>query len=331
MLRERLLKEVQSDMPLVERPFLHLARKLEVEERDVIEELRKLKEEKVIRQISPIYDTRAAGFDSSLVAFKVPAERIEEVARVVNSHPGVSHNYERRHELNLWFTLAVPPDGKLSLEETVSLLAKLGGVSRFVILRTVKTYKIGVKLDYTELSDREEVEVRDRGKVELSEMEKEVIKVSQKDVPLQERPFRELAERIGVSEQEFLRTLRVLKEKGVMRRFSAILFHRNAGFRANGMVVWRVPSERVDEVGTYLASFKSVSHCYQRTTNEHWDYNLFSMVHGRDEEEVLAFVERVGREIGVEDWDVLFSTRELRKRRVELFSEEFYEWEVNNS
>ncbi len=327
MLREALLKEIQSHIPLVERPFLHLAQELGVEEERVIEELGKLKKERIIRQISPIYDTKVAGYDSSLVAFKVPSGRVEEVARLVNTHPGVSHNYEREHELNLWFTLAVPPDGGLSLEETVSLLAKLGGVKDYVILRTLKTYKIGVKLNYEELTEREEVEIRERGRAELSELEKEVIRASQKDVPLVKRPFRELAGKVGISEEQFVGTLRELKEKGVMRRFSAILFHRRAGFRANGMAVWKVPQERIDEVGYYLASFKSVSHCYRRTANEHWSYNLFSMIHGKTKEEVLSFVERVGNELGMKEWSVLFSTREFKKKRVELFSEEFYEWE----
>ncbi len=327
MLREALLREIQSHIPLVKRPFLSIAERLGVEEKEVIEEIRKLKEDRVVRQISPIYDTRAAGYDSSLVAFKVPPERVEKVAGIINSHPGVSHNYERDHEFNLWFTLAVPPDGELSLEETVSLIAKLGEVESYAILRTVKTYKIGVKLDYRELNEREEVKILESKKAEITALEREVIKISQRDVPLVEKPFKELAERVGIPEEGFLNTLKSLKEKGVMRRFSAILFHRKVGFRANGMAVWRVPEDRIDEIGLYLASFKSVSHCYQRTTNEHWGYNLFSMIHGRTKEEVISFVEKVATELGLEERALLFSTREFKKKRVELFSEEFYEWE----
>ncbi|RLJ70843.1 DNA-binding Lrp family transcriptional regulator [Hydrogenivirga caldilitoris] len=327
MLREELLKEIQSNIPIVSRPFKYLGERLGVDEGEVIKAVKSLKEEGIIRQVSPIYDTKAAGYDSSLVAFKVPRDRILEVAKLVNTHPGVSHNYEREHDFNLWFTLAVPPDGEMSLEETVSLLAKLGKVEGYVVLRTLKTYKIGVKLDYKELTEREEVKIQDRKKTQLTELEKEVIRVSQKDIPLVEAPFAELAKTLGVTEEEFLQTLRVLQNKGVMRRFSAILFHRRAGFRANGMAVWRVPEDRIDQIGIHLASYKSVSHCYWRTTNQHWSYNLFSMIHGKTKEEVLSFVEKVGEEVGIYDRETLFSTREFKKRRVELFSEEFYEWE----
>ncbi|WP_457600742.1 siroheme decarboxylase subunit alpha [Hydrogenivirga sp.] len=328
MFERELLKEVQKHIPIVERPFRSVADRLGVSEGMVIDTLRKLKEDKVIRQISPIYDTRAVGYDSSLVAFRVPAERLHEVASFISTHPGVSHNYEREHEFNLWFTLAVPPDGELSLEETVSLMAELSGVDSYVILRTVKTYKIGVKLDYGNLREREKVEAVDRkAKGDIDEEDKRTIYVTQRDIPLVEEPFKLLAEELDTDVRELLKRLNRFKEEGLMRRFSAILFHRKAGFKANGMAVWRVPEERLDEAGLTLASFRSVSHCYQRTTNEVWRFNLFSMIHGRTRDEVLNFVEEVKSQVKPEDYDVLFSRTEFKKKRVELFSEEFYEWE----
>jgi len=331
MLRDDLLRLIQSDIPFVSRPFLWIAQKLETSEDNVIREVKKLKEERIVRQISPIYDTRAVGYDGSLVAFKVDPGRIEEVAHFVSSHPGVSHNYEREDEFNLWFTIAVPPDSKLSLEETVSLMARRSGVNNYVILRTLRTFKIGVKLDYGKLEEREKVELRLPVKAgEISEAEKAVIRESQKDIPLTEKPFEEIARKIGMEEEELLNTLRSLRDRGIIRRFSAILYHRRVGFRANGMVVWRVPPERVEEVGRYLSSFRSVSHCYERTTNGIWRYNLFSMVHGKERDEVTDFVGRVSGEIGIGDYRILFSKREFKKRRVELFSEAFYEWERNN-
>ncbi len=328
MLREKLLKEVQSHIPIVDRPFKAVADRLGVDEKTVLETLKKLKEERVIRQISPIYDTKSVGYDSSLVAFKVNPESIEDVASFVSKHPGVSHNYERENEFNLWFTIAVPPDGQLSLDETVALMADITGVKEYVILRTVKTFKIGVKLDYGNLDEREEVKVSTKNvQRTLSEDEKKIIYVTQKDIPLVSRPFEVLAEKVNLSEEKLIEKMNSLREEGIMRRFSAILYHRKAGFKANGMAVWKVPEDRIDEVGTHLASFKSVSHCYQRTTNDLWEFNLFSMIHGRTREEVISFIERVGEEMGIRNYKVLFSTREFKKRRVELFSEEFYEWE----
>jgi len=328
MLEEKLLKEIQKHIPLVDRPFRTVAENIGVTESEVIETIRDLKSRRIIRQISPIYDTRAVGYDSSLVAFRVLEDRLVDVVEFINTHPGVSHNYERRHEFNLWFTLAVPPDGNLSLEDTVSLMAELKGVERYAILRTIKTYKIGVKLDYKDLNEREEVKITGmKSGGEINQKDKSVIRVTQRDIPLTERPFDPLARELGMSTEELLSRLREFKERGIMRRFSAILFHRKAGFRANGMAVWKVPEDRVDEAGLFLAGFRSVSHCYQRTTNEFWKFNLFSMIHGRSEEEVRDFVESVKEKVSPEDYDLLFSVREFKKKRVELFSEEFYEWE----
>ncbi len=329
MLRDLLISRIQNHIPFVPRPFEALGRELNLSEEEILRELRKLKEERIVRQISPIYSAKAVGYDSALVAFRVDPSRIEEVAAVVSEHPGVSHNYEREHDFNLWFTLAVPPDAPLSIEDTVSRMAERTGVRDYVILRTVRSFKLSVKLDYESLSEREReaVEGGDTVRRFLSEEEKEIVRITQRDVPLIPRPFEALARELGVSEEFLIEKLVSFKEEGVIRRFAAILHHRKAGFRANGMTVWKVPPQRVEEVGRFLASFRSVSHCYERTTNHLWGYNLFTMIHGRSREEVVSFVERVGKEIQIEDYRILFSTREFKKRRIELFSEEFYERE----
>jgi len=327
-LRSSLLKEIQQDIPLCEEPFSAIAERLGVSEEKVLEELKRLKEEKIVRQISPIYDTRRAGYDSSLVAFRV--EDIEKAAEFINTYPGVSHNYEREDSFNLWFTLAVPPDADYTLEELVEFMAKKVSAREYAVLRTVRTFKIGVRLSFESLYEREEKvpEVTEPDPVDLSPEEKEVIRLSQEDLPLTKRPFREPAQKMGIPESEFVEVLRNLRERKVMRRFSAILYHRRAGFKANGMAVWRVEEERVEEVGRFFASFKAVSHCYERTTSNGWKYNLFTMIHGRERKEVEEFVRNLAREKNLKDYKVLFSTREFKKKRVKLFSEEFYRWKV---
>ncbi|RUM29943.1 MAG: Lrp/AsnC family transcriptional regulator [Aquifex sp.] len=326
-----LLKIIQEDIPLTERPFKYIADRLNISERDVIRELKKLKEQKIVRQISPIYDTRKAGYESSLVAFKVPPERIEEVANFVGSCPGVSHNYEREDEFNLWFTLAVPPDAHLGLEELVKVMAERNDVKEYVILKTVKTFKIGVRLNFDSLLDREdnipEPKSEREEKIHITDFEKALIRETQEDLPLVEKPFEVISEKLGVSEKEVLEGLKNLKKKGVLRRFSSILFHRKMGFKANGMGVWRVDKERIDEVGKFFAGYKAVSHCYQRTTNEFWPYNLFTMIHGKKKEEVYEFCKENSERLGIKDYRVLFSIREFKKKRVKLFSPDFYYWE----
>ncbi|QID33488.1 siroheme decarboxylase subunit alpha [Pampinifervens florentissimum] len=323
---ESLLKEVQQEIPITQRPFLSIGDRLSMKEEEVIEVLKTLKQEKIIRQISPIYDTRMLGYDSSLVAFRVELGKIEDVARFINSHPGVSHNYEREDEFNLWFTLAVPPNAPLSLEDTVRLMAQRVGVKDFVILRTVRMFKIGVRLTYENLEEREEVEERELIYRPLEDIEIRLVKVTQEDMPLVKRPFLEWSKKLGVKEQELIELMRSLKERGILRRIGAILFHRRAGWIANGMAVWNVEKERVEEVGRFIAGFKGVSHCYERTTNAVWRYNLFSMVHGRDRGEVEALVRKIAEELSLKDYKVLFSKREFKKRRVRYFTEEFYLW-----
>lgn len=325
-----LLKVLQEDLPLVERPFKEVALKLGTSEEKVIEEIKKLKSEKVIRQISPIYDTKRAGYDSSLVAFKVENEKIEEVAKFINTYPGVSHNYEREGDFNLWFTIAVPPDSKYGLDEIVRKIAERMNVEDYAILRTKRTFKIRVNLSFESLYEREEKlqKVQESEPVELSEIEKQVIRETQEDIPLVEKPFELIAQKLGISQEEVLKVLKNLKEKKVMKRFSAILYHRNAGFKANGMSVWKVEKD-IEEVGNFFASFKAVSHCYERTTNGKWNFNLFAMIHGRKKDEVIEFCEFLSKETGIKDYEVLFSKREFKKKRVKLFSKEFYEWEEN--
>jgi len=326
------LKEIQEGIPFDIKPYRALSQRLSIPQEELLDILREQKKKKIIRQISPIYDTKSLGYDSSLVAFSVEKERLIDVANVINQHPGVSHNYERNNPFNLWFTIAVPPDSRLGLEETVKILAEKTGVEKYVILRTKKFFKIGVKLN-VKGSDKSKEEYREKkeAKRKLSEEEKRIIKETQFDLPLTERPFKEQAEKLGLSEEELVGKLKQFKEEGFMRRFAGILNHRKAGFKANGMVVWKVPEDRVEEVGRILASYKAVTHCYLRNTNEYWHYNLFSMVHGKSKEEVEDIVSDMRRETGIDDYYILYSTKEFKKVRLKYFTEDYYRWEEENA
>ncbi len=326
-----LLSFLQEGIPIVKEPFKKIAEDLDIPQNDVIEAIKKLKEEKIIRQISPIYDTKSLGYESSLVAFKT--DRIEETANFINEHPGVSHNYERTDDFNLWFTIAVPPDSKLGLEETVKKIAEITKVKDYVILKTEKLFKIGVKLNFKDTKEKEDFfpENKEKKAVNLSKFDKEIIKITQKDIPLKERPFKVYADILGISEEDLIEKLRFYLQSGIMRRFAAILYHRKAGFKANGMTVWKVPENLVERVGYKIASYRAVSHCYKRTTNEKWKYNLFAMVHAQSKEEIEELVEEISKETGIKEYKILYSTREFKKRRINYFSEDFYRWEEKYS
>lgn len=322
----KILRTIQGDIPIVKRPFREIGQALGLEEDEVLRAIKDLKESKIIRQVSPIYDTRMLGYDSALVAFKVEPERTEEVSSFVNTYPGVSHNYERTHEFNLWFTIAVPPDIDVNLEDTVKFMAERVRAHKHIILRALRVFKIGVKLDYEFAKEREEISLKDLTYKPLTDEEKSIVKVTQEEMPLVKRPFLEYARSLGMEEEELIKKLVNLKQDGVLRRISAIVYHTKVGFLSNAMSVWRVSSEAVERVGNYLASFKGVSHCYERTTGDGWSYNLFAMIHGRTEEEIWDVVKVVSEETGVRDYDLLFSVREFKKRRIKYFSEEFYRW-----
>lgn len=327
-MQNRLIKALSEGLPLEKEPFSRLASGFGIEEAELIAAIRDMKEQKVLRQISPIYDTRMLGYKSSLAAFRVASDSLEKVAELVNSHPGVSHNYQRNHDFNLWFTLAVPPDSGLGLERTVALLAEKGGVKAYVLLGTTRVFKIGVRLNVDGgAEDKEEVGTTRQVYRPLTSEEKGIISVTQDHLPLVSRPFEGYAKTLGMDEAYLISKLLEFRERGIMRRFAAVFHHRKVGFSANGMAVWKVPLERVEEVGNKLAAYKAVSHCYERTINEVWQYNLFSMIHGKSLEEVEGLVETMSRETQLKDFRILYSSREFKKVRPRYFTGDYYLWE----
>jgi DNA-binding Lrp family transcriptional regulator len=153
----------------------------------------------------------------------------------------------------------------------------------------------------------------------IDALDKKVIQLVQGDLPVDPKPFALLAEQLGIPEHEFVSRLRSLKEKGVIRRFGATLRHQEAGFSSNAMVAWMVAEERVEEVGKALAMFREVTHCYQRSADERWPYNLYTMIHGDDREECYRIARRMSEEVGVEAYVLLFSEKEFKKTSMQYF------------
>jgi siroheme decarboxylase len=334
-LDRELLNAVQWDFPLEPRPYAALGQRLGVSEPEVRERIAKVKADGVLRQLSAIFDTRALGYTSALVAAKVDPDHVDEAAEVVSRHPGVSHNYKRNHAYNLWYTIAVPPG--TSLDEHVDVLHRESGASLTRKLPTLKLYKIGVKLDMTgKTAANAKTEVLEHERPErkaempapdLSELELAVIRIAQEDLPNVERPFAQLAAEIGTDETTMIDTIRSLKERKLMRRFAAVMNHRNAGFKANAMGVWAVPDEQLDEIGPQMATFSAVSHCYRRPTYDDWPYSVFTMVHGRSARDCEATIEAIRDETGIDEYCLLWSVKEYKKVRLRYFGNEWDDWE----
>jgi len=333
-LDRRLLNRIQSDFPLVARPFQELGQPLSISEEDVIARMRALKAGRIVRQISAICDTKSLGYKSSLVAMRVDPARISEAARIINEHPGVTHNYERNHQYNLWFTIAVPPTS--DLEAVVQRIHELARAEVTRVMYTLRLFKIGVNLDMTgqrppdaqaapEYREQDRIRARD---YTVTELDKMVIRELQEDLPIEPRPFAALAERIGLTEDRLFEAMGSLVERGFMRRMAAILYHRRAGFRANGMGVWAVPEDDVVEIGEAMAAFANVSHCYRRPTYPDWPYNVFTMVHGTSVEQCEEILSAISKKTGVTEYISLYSTREYKKTRTKFYTPAYEEWEA---
>jgi len=330
---KRLLNAIQAELPLVSRPFEALGARVGLAEAEVIARLDEHKRRRVVRQIGGIFDTRSLGYKSSLVAMRVRPERLDQAAEVVNSHPGVSHNYQRDHAFNMWFTIAVPPASDLVW--TVDRLHETAGAESARLLPTLRLFKIGVQLDMQGGSGAERTEAMysdatrpAAGRGGLRPVDVAVIRELQEDVPLDRQPYATMARRIGIPEDEFLAVAAQLKTQGYMRRMAAVLHHREAGFRANAMGVWVVPDDRAEDVGRVMGSFKSVSHCYLRPTYPDWPYNIFTMVHGQDAKGCQEVIDAMARATGITDYALLYSTKEYKKVRLRYFTPELDEWEV---
>lgn len=332
-LDKRLLNVIQADFPLVSRPFQALGTPLSLTEAEVIDRIAALKQQRIIRQISAIFDTRSLGYRSSLVAMRVHPERLDAAAAVVNSHPGVSHNYKRNHAFNLWFTLAVPPTS--DLEWTVQHLHVMAGADSTRILPTLRLFKIGMQLDMEGRGGAERAEVPysearrpPAGRDGLGSKDITAIRQLQEDIPLIPEPYRPMAERMGISEAVLLEVAARLSAQGYLRRMAAVLHHREAGFRANAMGVWVVPPARAEEVGQIMGSFKGVSHCYLRPTYPDWPYSIFTMVHGQKARDCQEIITAISQATGITEYALLYSTKEYKKVRLKYFTPELDEWEA---
>ncbi|MFZ5942716.1 MAG: Lrp/AsnC family transcriptional regulator [Bacillota bacterium] len=155
----------------------------------------------------------------------------------------------------------------------------------------------------------------------FSELDKAIIRQLQEDIPLVPRPYKEIAERLGIAEEELMMKIEEFQEKGYIRRFGAALRHREMGLKANPMIVWQVPGERVEEVGRQLASFAEVTHCYHRPMLPKLPYNVFSMIHAETKDQCYELAKAMAEKIGITTYELLYSEKELKKTSMRYFLE----------
>jgi DNA-binding Lrp family transcriptional regulator len=335
---KRLMNLLQSRFPLDPEPFAIVAGEAELELDDVLARTQRLLDGRIIREITPIFDTRALGYESMLVAAKVDAENPQRAARIVNAHPGVSHNYLRTHDFNMWFTIATPPDSELGLKGTLEALMAETGAESMRELPTLTLFKINMNLEMEKGTDALAAAVEAAPPRELEpqpydEDDIALIRALQGPMEATTRPYDAAAQELGISTEELLERLRGMVDRKILRRVAAILYHRRAGFSANGMGVWKVPEEEILTTGAKMASFRGISHCYQRPTYEDWPYSVFTMAHGRSKEECDAILDSIAEECGMGPGDraTLYSSTEYKKIRLRYFTDDYARWEAEHS
>jgi len=332
-LDRKLLDLMQGSFPIAARPYEAIALEAGITEDEVLSSVERLLKDRIIRQITPIYDTRALGYGSMLVAAKVDPEHPWRAAKIVNSHPGVSHNYLRNHEFNMWFTLAVEEDSKLGLQGTLDVLQELTGAESIRQLPTLKLFKIRMDLEMSGDTDT----LAKRGVAEepvdleaqdYDDFDRAVIRATQGSLPVVSEPWADAANQLGISVDELLAHLEAMQERGLLRRVAGILYHRRAGFSANGMGVWKVPADKIAEIGPQMAAYRGISHCYERPTYADWPYQIFTMAHGRSKEECDAILDAIADEFPIEERATLYSSTEFKKIRLLYFTDDFRDWEL---
>ena len=335
---KRLMNLLQSSFPLDPEPFALVAAEADLELDDVLGRTQRLLDGRIIREITPIFDTRALGYESMLVAAKVDAENPQRPAAAVNAHPGVSHNYLRTHDFNLWFTIATPPDSKLGLKGTIEALMEETGAESMRELPTLTLFKINMNLEMEKGTDALAAAVEAAPPRELEPQpydEDDIALICALQGPMEAvaRPYDAAAQELGISTEELLDRLRAMVDRKILRRVAAILFHRRAGFSANGMGVWKVPEDEILTTGAKMASFRGISHCYQRPTYADWPYSVFTMAHGRSKEECDAVLDAIAAECGMgsDDRATLYSSTEYKKIRLHYFTDDYARWEAEHS
>jgi len=321
LLDRKLLTALQRDFPLTVMPFQSLARKLGTDEKNVLDRTARLKEQGVIRQISAIFDSASIGYQSTLIAFKVPAKKLTETAALISANPGVSHNYERSGKYNLWFTLTLPKGKDLRAE--AQKLADAVSIIDWLFLPAIRTFKINFQLDLTGTAKNAPAAIKAPAKPSARrtiKVPQNFIRELQKDLPIVSRPYKQIARALTVTESEVVARIKKYIDSGAIRRIAAVLRHNKAGFPANVMVAWAPPENLKDDLARYAVRQQKISHCYERPSLGKWPYSVYTMIHGKTMAECSRVIKTVSTQSGVKEFSLLPTVREFKKVRVQYYS-----------
>jgi len=317
-LETSIVNQLQGGFPLDSQPFASAAAALGCSERALLQGLDGLLQRQVLTRFGPLYQIERMGGCFVLAALAVPPARFDEVAAAVNSLPAVAHNYQRSHKLNMWFVLAAASQAGISA--ACSAIELLTGLTVHAFPKQ-REYFVGMRFTVGGQAAVGQLSAGRTSKDDshtppLDEDDWRLIRATQAGLPLVAQPYRQLADSLQLPEDMVLARLGSMLEQGVIRRIGAVPNHYAIGYRANGMAVFDVADELVDELGQQLGQLDCVSHCYRRPRHlPHWPYNLFAMVHGGSRRAVREQQGQLLQLLGpaCRRHALLFSTRILKK------------------
>jgi DNA-binding Lrp family transcriptional regulator len=325
-MERRVLTRLQYGLEPVARPF----QGLELPEAETLALLRRAIAEGLVRRFGGIFDARRLGYRSVLCALQCPQDQVEAKVAVIAAHPGVTHCYERR-PLNglstwppLWFTLALLQE---EFDAGLAALQKELGAcsSELLVLPALRRFKIDVTFDLRTTRREEPLQtpalsaaVESPPLRALSTVERTLVRAMDQQIPLTERPFDALAQGLGCAEEEVLSIVQAWRREGILRRMGAVLYHRQAGFRANAMCVWPVDGDCL-QVGPRVAARSEVTHCYQRPRQESFPFDLYAMIHTADWHSAQELFEELSSGCGLAGGVLFASGREFKKSSMSYF------------
>lgn len=313
-----LLNRIQKEFPIHRTPFKILGELFSIDESEVISRIKVLKEQdQIIRTISPIFEGSKLGYHSALIALKVDIDNLAKIAEKINTMPGVSHNYRRDCEYNIWFTLAIKTDQ--NIDNCISSFCKENNIEKYLILPPIKTFKLNTSFNLSEI-DRVSISGSSKccqkcNDYKIDDIDRKVIKELQVDLPIVSQPFEELAKNAGIEISEFVNRAEMLLAHGIIRRFCATIRHTNTGINYNALVVWSVDEDLIEVAGKIASAESFVSHCYHRKSCPEWPYNFYTMIHANTENQLYSYIDKLDIVVNSSAKKVLKTLEEFKKTR----------------
>jgi DNA-binding Lrp family transcriptional regulator len=311
----QLLTYLQREIPLQSRPFEAIGKKLGLDSADVILRINRLRDEKVVRQISAIFEMERIGYQNVLAAAKVVDEFVDAAAAVICRHPGVPLCVKRRGNFNLWFVLALPPQEPL--EEHLQRLQQLSGAQKIFSFRTLKVFKPA----------EAPVNFRENEALDLGDTEIHLVQMLQEDFPLTDEPYRTIAKRAGLTEELLFKQLHTFHKKGFFKRITAFTSLREKA-AGNALILWRIPEEKIEAAGFGVASFPEVQVCTERSVTTEFSYALHAVVEAATELGCAAVLERIEQKIGQWPAQIFLKEKDYKRSRLKYFSRELQDWRM---